>query len=359
MRVALILFILLLSLVLEAKECSFKKYENSYAKKFAISQSNEQFKIEISGEMPLYLYKDRKIDCGKGIYLKYPVKRAAIFSTTYIGFINRLKSLSNISFVSTGKYIYCNTARKRLRSGIIKELGYPPRSELILKYRPSVILDFPPVGTMPSYILPTRQSEIPVIFIKEHYEKHPLARAEWIKVFGTLVGKKSSADKLFEKIRQNYLKISEQVKVSKKKSPVALVGKLYHGSWHAPSKSSYLVAFLKDLDVHYLFSSKKEGRLLLSFEEVLKASSKASFWLPQALWQKTQQAYGESNKYKLFSKQLKSNIYSNSLHLGKNGGTDYWESGAAYPDRILSDLAKIFYPDIIKADQFYYYKKLK
>lgn len=358
MKRALWLLVLLFSFVSEGKECSFKKLENSYAKKFTLYQRGQDFKVQISGELPLYLYKDKIVNCGKGTYLRYPVNNTAIFSTTYIGFLNRLDSLSHISFVSTGKYIYSKLARKRLVAGTIQELGYPPRSELILKHRPSLILDFPPVGTMPAYLLPVRKSEIPVLFIKEHYEKHPLARAEWIKVFGVLVGKKDNADIIFNEIKNKYSTIKKQVNSLKSKLPVALIGKLYHGTWHAPSKNSYLVTFLNDLNVNYLFSSKKEGRLLLSFEEVLKESYRAGVWLPQTLWQKGEQAYAENKKYKLFSKLLRDNVYSNSLHLGKNGGTDYWESGAAYPDRILSDLAKIFYPDIIKTNQFYYYKKL-
>ncbi len=355
----LTIFFFSLPFLVEGKPCQFKKIPLQYAKNVTLHKLQDIYRIDIKGEQPLFLYKKDGATCGEGRYIKIPIKKIATFSTTYIGFLNRLESLGSVQFVSTMKYVFSSTVKNSFKNGKIVELGYPPRSELILKHRPDVILDFPPLGVMPTYLRPTIQAKIPVVFIKEHYEQHPLARAEWIKVFALLVNKESEGNKIFNKMVSRYKKIEQQISsVDHKNRPVTLVGKLLHGVWHAPAKKSYLVQFLRDLNVEYLFSNKTAGRLLLPFEEVLKASTKASFWLPQALWQKQKDIFKSDRKYRLLNEQLKKNIFSNSLNIGVHGGSDYWESGVAYPDRILSDLAQIFYPKIVKKKKFFYYQKL-
>lgn len=355
LRILIVTF-LLLPLLVQAKPCDFKPIPLSYAKRFNLYKSEGMYKLQFEKQQPLYLYKGRRIYCGKGGYIQYPLQKMALFSTTYVGFLERIKSINALGFVQTMKYVYSPEVHQRFKKGKIIELGYPARSELIAKYKPQIIIDFPPVGVLPNYIYTVSRLNVPTLFVKEHMEEHPLARAEWIKVFAVLVDRLEVAEKEFKKIVTEYKRVSSHAKQNSRN--IALVGKMYSGAWNAPAKKSYLVQFLKDLQVKYLFSDRGEGRQILSFEEVMKEQSKATYWLPQALWKKMSDADKEDRRYKLLSKQLRSHAYSNSRRLSAHG-SDYWESGVAYPEKILKDLAKVFYPQTFKNEPFYYYRKLK
>ena len=87
-------------------KCIFHNIPNSYAKNFKISKSVTAFKLEIKGERAVYLYNKNKPVCGQGTYLHIPIDKIAIFSTTYIGFLQRLKAIHNIGFLSSLKYVY-------------------------------------------------------------------------------------------------------------------------------------------------------------------------------------------------------------------------------------------------------------
>ena len=39
------------------------------------------------------------------------------------------------------------------------------------------------------------------------------------------------------------------------------------------------------------------------------------------------------------------------------GGNDFYESSVMYPDLVLRDLVKIFYPDLVP-EEFHYYQRL-
>jgi iron complex transport system substrate-binding protein len=334
--------------------CQWSKLSNQYATQFSILQHGDNFKLLVRGQAPIYLYRSKKIECGEGIYIKYPVTNIATFSTTYLGFLKRLQELDRVKFLSSIKYVSSPTIKKRYRSDDIKTVGYPPRAELLLKYRPQLVLDFPPVG-VPSSYLNLIKGQIPVLFMQEHLESTPLARAEWIKVFGLLTGKFKLANKIFLEIRKQYRKIQSRIKYPYRGA--VLVGKLYNGIWNAPGARSYLVRFLTDLQVPYLFAQEQGERLLLPWEKVIVLSKKATVWLPEYGWTKREEIFRENSQYKMLPKRVLDHIYTNSRRV-TGSANDYWESGAAFPEVILQDLATIFYPTLFTSNPLYFYIRL-
>ena len=95
--------------------------------------------------------------------------------------------------------------RKRINSNKIIDLGKGPAWDI------EKIIDIQPDWVMVSGFGETSQMEnrlnsakIPVIINKEYQEKHPLGRAEWIKVTGVLLGKLEEAEAVYNKIANNY-----------------------------------------------------------------------------------------------------------------------------------------------------------
>ena len=62
-------------------------------------------------------------------------------------------------------------------------------------------------------------------------------------------------------------------------------------------------------------------------------------------------------RYKLFNALKTGRVYNNNVNTGRYGNP-YWEEGILYPDRVLSDLIKIFHPEAENTNPFYFYKKL-
>lgn len=56
---------------------------------------------------------------------------------------------------------------------------------------------------------------IPVMIEYSSYEKHPLGRVEWVRFFGTLLGKEKEAEKIFEKQKNILKKVTADEKTDK------------------------------------------------------------------------------------------------------------------------------------------------
>jgi len=57
------------------------------------------------------------------------------------------------------------------------------------------------------------------------------------------------------------------------------------------------------------------------------------------------------SNFKAFKTQK---VYNNIKRLNSEQGNDFWESGITRPDLVLKDLIKIFHPDLIDHELFYY-----
>jgi len=65
------------------------------------------------------------------------------------------------------------------------------------------------------------------------------------------------------------------------------------------------------------------------------------------------------SRFAAFPQVIKKCIFNNNLRLSPGGGNDYWERGVVRPDLILSDLVKIFHPDIDSSKVYNFYKKIE
>ena len=51
-------------------------------------------------------------------------------------------------------------------------------------------------------------------------------------------------------------------------------------------------------------------------------------------------------------------VWNNNLRMSPGGGNDYFESAILHPDKVLTDLVKIFHPALLADKTFTYYKKI-
>jgi iron complex transport system substrate-binding protein len=123
---------------------------------------------------------------------------------------------------------------------------------------------------------------------------------------------------------------------------------------------SYAAKYLDDAGANYLWSDdKSNGSLPLSFEAVIERAVNADYWLNfSQSWKGLKDLLAEDSRYSDFKAVKNGNLFNNNARLNANGGNDYWEGGISNPDVVLSDLIKIFHPEILPNHQLVYYQKV-
>ena len=48
-------------------------------------------------------------------------------------------------------------------------------------------------------------------------------------------------------------------------------------------------------------------------------------------------------------------VFNNNARITPSGGSDFWESGALYPDRTLKDMIRILHPELLPDHELFFY----
>ena len=125
------------------------------------------------------------------------LRRLVCFSTSYVGCLSAIGCPEAAVGVSGVRFTSDTLVRSRA-----KEVGYEgaPDYEAILSLRPDLVLTYSVTSSVPVYVTKMRDLGIPVLLIHEHLEDHPLARAEYLRLFGALTHRRAAADSLFAAI---------------------------------------------------------------------------------------------------------------------------------------------------------------
>ena len=109
----------------------------------------------------------------------------------------------------------------------------------------------------------------------------------------------------------------------------------------------------------YLYPQNDTGRSLpISTEQAMLLARRADVWLNVGQLTSLDELRRACPKFAKASSVTGGRVYNNNLRRGPHGGSDFWESGAVYPSRILADLMAIFYPSA-EHGELYYYRHLK
>lgn len=118
---------------------------------------------------------------------------------------------------------------------------------------------------------------IPVIETADYMETSPLGRAEWIKLYGLLLGS-SKADSLFSAIEREYL----QLKAEAAKLPLGLsilTERKTGNVWYVPGGKSTMGILLRDAHARYIFADDTHsGSLSMSPEQIIAKGNQVDVW---------------------------------------------------------------------------------
>ncbi|MCQ2311689.1 MAG: ABC transporter substrate-binding protein [Paludibacteraceae bacterium] len=297
---------------------------NRYATGFTIEQQADS-SILLTVYSP---WQARKV---MGTYrIDKPFQRVVSNACTHVGYMKELDALASLVGITDRHLVYTPL------SDSVSDLGnsMAPNLERIMLCNAELMLlsTYAEGDAMPEQL---KQLNMPVVYINEWQENHPLARAEWIRVFGALTGQLAEADSIFNMVCTNYqLSI-----VNCQPSIVSILsGQDFCGTWYVPAGHTYMGQLFKDAGYAYRYA--EDGRtqsIPLTTEQVIREFQDADIWVGVQADSLDELARID-NKHTWFKAYQTGRVYSFMKRATPTGGNDFWETGAVHPEYILHDL---------------------
>jgi iron complex transport system substrate-binding protein len=297
---------------------------------------------------------------GKEI-IRTPVKKVICLSTSHVGFLSVLNVTNSIKGISGPGFVLDTTVQKAINNKSIIDVGYDTglNYEIILGLTPDLIMAYSIGGEITGTINKLKDLNLNVVLIGEYLEESPLAKAEWIKFVGALYNKEKEAFEYFGWIENNYNAAKKNVSKVKFR-PLVLTGLPFKDAWWMAGGKSNLARLIADAGGEYLWKdNQSKDAFVVSIEDVIMRAAKAEYWINCGNVNSISELLATDSRFNAFPQVTKKTIYNNNLVVSKGGGNDYWERGVVRPDLILSDLVKIFHPEIEGGQTFNFYKKIE
>lgn len=294
--------------------------------------------------------------------LRVPVSRVAPLSSSQIGYMARLQVTDRIVGIDDGKYVVDSVLRSRLassengpRESSIVEVGSGSAlsMEKLLLLKPELVMSFATGGGNDDYER-INSMGLPLMLTSEWQEDSPLAKAEWIKLYGklfcgtdSLVACSVSADTIFGQSKRAYGFLSGFVRdslVGDGKRPRVLAGMAYGGVWYAPGGKSYTAKLIHDAGGRYLWESDTSREMKLSLETVLALSDSADVWINPGMFHAPDEILAAEPRVKGIRAFREGLVFQNDGRMGPMGGNDFFEGAVARPAELLYNLASCLFP---------------
>lgn len=288
------------------------------------------------------------------IVLAKPASKIICMSSTHVACLSAIGADSVICAASGVRYISDTLIRRRHAATMTKsqtvdglrplyDIGYENMLdyERILSLAPDLVVAYSVSGTEPQYISRLRSLGLPVLVLHDYREEHPLARAEYVRLFGVIAGRQSAADSLFVQVRDRYLSMAVTGSYAKVK---VLINIPYSDAWYVPGKQNYMSRLVADAGGEILGAGEgTTGSGVISLEQAYSLSMQADLWLNPGHCRSRRELASVHSLFPSFGPLAKGlPVYNNTLRVNPEGGNDFWESGAVRPDLILEDLLNIF-----------------
>lgn len=196
---------------------------------------------------------------------------------------------------------------------------------------------------------------IPIIETADYMETSPLGRAEWIKLYGLLLGS-SKADSLFSAIEKEYL----QLKAEAAKLPLGLsilTERKTGNVWYVPGGKSTMGILLRDAHAKYIFADDQHsGSLSMSPEQIIAKGNQIDVWAFKYFGGNTltkNDLLAEYQGYQALKAFQSGNIYETDTSC-----EPYFELTSFHPEILLREFIILSHPEAgDKFGKLRFYKK--
>ncbi len=285
--------------------------------------------------------------------------RIAVFTTTHANLLSELGAIDAIAGICETEYVANPYIRNALEEGGVQDLGsaMTPDRERIIALNPDLILLSPYENASTYGNL--ELLGIPIVQCADYMETSALGRAEWMRLYGRLVGKGHVADSIFAIIEAEYKSLKSLTDSPELVSrPTVLFDTMVGSAWYVPGGRSTMAQLVSDAGGRYLFSDNtKSGSVPLSFETVLDRGEDADVWLIRYNQGRQRMRLADLanvyQPYTLFNAYRKGEVYGcNSAEL------IFYEETPFHPERLLRDYIKILHPSLLPNDSLRYFHQL-
>lgn len=293
----------------------------------------------------------------EGTVVRTPLQKSVIYSSVHCSLWSELDELKGIGGVCGLEYIKLPQIQEGCRNGSIVNVGNSmnPDIECIIDLRPDAIL-LSPFENSGGYGR-VGKLNIPIIECADYMETSALGRAEWMRLYGLLLGKEAQADSLFAGIEKEYLTLTQQVKSQNLKRPTVISEMKNSSAWYIPGGNSTMGRLYQDAGADYVFAYlSNSGSVPLAFETVFDRGGNADIWLikynqPQdKTYSELERDYAPYARFKAFQDRK---VYGcNTNHV------PFYEESPFHPELLLKDLIKIFHPELLPDYDFKYFSNL-
>ena len=283
----------------------------------------------------------------------------AVFTTTHASLLEELGAIDAIAGICETEYIANSHLREALHEGRIQDLGsaMTPDRERIIALNPDLILLSPyenasTYGNLESL-------GIPIVQCADYMETSALGRAEWMRLYGRLVGKAHVADSLFAAIEAEYKSLKTLTdSIELECRPTVLFDTMIGSAWYVPGGRSTMAQLVADAGGRYVFDDNtKSGSVPLAFETVLDRGEQADYWFIRYNNSRQRMTLADLGNiyqpYALFNAYRKGEVYGcNSAEL------IFYEETPFHPERLLRDYMYILHPSLLPDYTLRYFHQL-
>lgn len=278
----------------------------------------------------------------EGTVINVPVKRAMVFTTVHASLFADLGATNCIKGMADVGYLKRKDIKALVDNKTIADVGsgMSPDIEKIIDGSPDIVMVSPFENSGGYGKLDELQ--IPLVECADYMEMSPLARAEWMRFYGILVGKEAVADSLFKCVETSYNEIKASVR-NKGTKPRVVVDIPSGNVWYVPGGKSTIGQMVADAGGDYCFADNAQGgSLAMSVEKVIDKCEDADVWLFRYGGPvKTIESMAAENKAFTHIKALKDkNLWGCSTER-----TTFYESTPFHPDELLKEFLLMFHPE--------------
>ena len=280
-------------------------------------------------------------DLPEGTVVRTPVSRALVYSSVHTSLLDELDAMDAVKGVVDSQYFIDKKIVDGVASGRIADCGNSmnPTVEKVIDMQPDAILLSPYQDASYGQIA---KLDIPIIECADYLEYDPLGRAEWVKFYGELVGKRAEADSLYDAIVAAYNDV-KQTAASASTRPTVVTEMVISGVWNVPGGQSYMARILHDAGGNYMWADDKNtGSLALDFNQVLAVAQNADYWFIK--WTNINSLKDLQGAYDL-NKEMAA-FQNRHVYVCDTDKTRFFDRIPFHPEVLLREFAAILHPEL-------------
>ena len=291
-------------------------------------------------------------DLPEGTVVRTPVKNALVYSSVHTSLMRELNALDAVRGVVDSQYFIDVDIVDGVKSGTIADCGNSmnPTVEKVIEMGPDAILLSPYQDASYGQITAL---DIPIIECADYLEFDPLGRAEWVKFYGELLGKRAEADSLYNAVVNAYNTVKQKASAADTR-PTVVTEMVINGVWNVPGGQSYMARILGDAGGKYLWADDENtGSLALDFNQVLAVAQNADYWFIK--WTNITTLKDLQGAYDL-NKEMAA-FQNKRVYVCDTDKTRFFDRIPFHPEVLLREFAAILHPELFpdNDNQFYHH----